>query len=65
MLYVGVDAHKASSQITVVDEAGRILARAKVSSTLSAFRKALSAYDEPLTGSRGKLLLGPDLRLPC
>jgi transposase len=48
MLYVGVDAHKASSQITVVDEAGRILTRARVSSTSSAFRKALSAYDEPL-----------------
>jgi len=36
MLYVGVDAHKATSQITVVNETGSILKRAKVASTSSA-----------------------------
>lgn len=49
MLYVGVDAHKATSQITVVNETGSILKRAKVASTSSAFQQALSGYDEPLT----------------
>ncbi len=49
MLYVGVDAHKATSQITVVNETGSILKRAKVASTSSAFQQALSEYDEPLT----------------
>ncbi len=49
MLYVGVDAHKATSQITIVDETGHILKRAKVSSTSSAFQHALTGYEEPLT----------------
>ena len=49
MLYVGVDAHKATSQITVVNAAGQILRRAKIASTAAAFRNALSGYEEPLT----------------
>lgn len=49
MLYVGVDAHKATSQLTVMDTAGRILERAKISSTPDAFRQALAGYEEPLT----------------
>jgi len=34
----------ATSQITVVNETGSILKRAKVASTLSAFQQALSEY---------------------
>ncbi len=49
MLYVGVDAHKATSQITVVNENGSILKRAKVLSTSTAFQEALRDYEEPLT----------------
>ncbi len=49
MLYVGVDAHKAVSHITVVNTAGKILSRAKIASTSAAFQDALSGYDEPLT----------------
>ena len=49
MLYVGVDAHKAASQITVVNTGGEIVSRAKIPSTPAAFQNALSGYDEPLT----------------
>lgn len=48
MLYVGVDAHKATSQITVVNAAGKILSRAKIASTSEAFQSALSGYEAPV-----------------
>ncbi len=47
MLYVGVDAHKSTSQITVMNEAGVILRRKRVSSTSLGFKEALAGYDEP------------------
>ncbi len=48
MLYVGVDAHKSTSQITVMNEAGAILSRKRVNSTCEGFKEALAGYDEPL-----------------
>jgi transposase len=47
MLYVGVDAHKSTSQITVMNEAGVILQRKRVESTSKGFKEALTGYDEP------------------
>ena len=47
MLYVGVDAHKSTSQITVMNEAGVILGRKRVHSTSQGFFEALAGYDEP------------------
>ncbi len=47
MLYVGVDAHKSTSQITVMNEAGEILRRKRVNSTSEGFKEALAGYDEP------------------
>lgn len=41
MLYVGVDAHKSASQLTVVDELGEILDRRRVASTRAALVGAL------------------------
>jgi transposase len=48
MLYVGVDAHKSTSQITVMNEAGVILSRKRVHSTCEGFKEALAGYNEPL-----------------
>jgi transposase len=47
MLYVGVEAHKSTSQITVMNEAGVILQRKRVDSTSKGFKEALAGYDEP------------------
>jgi transposase len=47
MLYVGVGAHKSTSQITVMKEAGVILRRKRVHSTARASKKPLAGYDEP------------------
>jgi transposase len=48
MLYVGVDAHKSTSQITVMNEAGAILSRKRIASTGEGFKEALAEYNEPL-----------------
>jgi hypothetical protein len=42
MLYVGVGAHKSTSQITVMKEAGVILRRKRVHSTARASKKPLA-----------------------
>ncbi len=61
MLYVGVDAHKATSHITVVDTAGKILRRKQVPSTPAGVRDALGSYRESMkvvleaTGSWGPM----------
>lgn len=47
MLYVGVDAHKSTSQITVMNEAGVILRRERVHTTSEGSREALAGYNEP------------------
>jgi transposase len=46
MLYVGVDAHKSASQLTVVDELGEVVDRRRVASTGAALAGALGGYSE-------------------
>jgi transposase len=48
MLYVGVDAHKTTAQITVMDEAGKVVKRKRVPSSPLAIRDALEGYGEPM-----------------
>jgi hypothetical protein len=48
MLYIGVDAHKAMSQITVMDGSGKVLKRRRVPSSLTGIRDALDGYQEPM-----------------
>lgn len=48
MLYVGVDAHKSTSQVTVMDVYGNILQRRRIASSPAAVRQVLSSYEEPL-----------------
>lgn len=48
MLYVGVDAAKAESQITVMDETGKILKRQRVVSSRTGIHAALGCYQQPL-----------------
>lgn len=49
MLYVGVDAHKSASQLTVVDELGEVVDRKRVASTGAALAGALEGYGgEPM-----------------
>ncbi len=47
MLYVGVDAHKSTSQITVMTEAGVILRRKGVHNTREGYKEALAGLDRP------------------
>ncbi len=48
MLYVGVDAHKATSHITVMDETGQVLKRKRVPSTLPGLYDALGSFRKPM-----------------
>lgn len=52
MLYVGVDAHKAHSQMTVMDERGTVLERRRAQSTREGMLEALERHrkdgDEPM-----------------
>lgn len=48
MLYVGVDAHKATSHISVMDATGKILKRKRVSSTPAGLAEALGNFREPM-----------------
>lgn len=48
MLYVGVDAHRSTSHITVMDETGRILRRKQVPSSPIGLRQVLGHYKEPM-----------------
>ena len=48
MLYIGVDAHRNVSQLTVMDATGKILKRARVPSSPVGFRAALDEYQEPM-----------------
>lgn len=48
MLYAGVDAHRSSAHVTVMDETGKILRRKRVSSSPEGLREALGAYPEPI-----------------
>ena len=48
MLYVGVDAHRASSHITIMDERGKVVKRAEVASSRRGIKGALGGYLEPM-----------------
>ncbi len=48
MLYVGVEAHKATSHITVMDAAGTVLQRKRVPSSPSGVYEMLGGYHEPM-----------------
>ncbi len=48
MLYVGVDAHNATSQITVMDERGEVITRKRVASSLAGLHDVLGGYREPM-----------------
>lgn len=48
MLYVGVDAHKATSHVTIMDESGKVMRRKQVASSPASLRQALSGYEEPM-----------------
>lgn len=48
MLYVGVDAHKATAQITIMDESGKIVKRKRVVSSAAGVSEVLGAYREPM-----------------
>ena len=48
MLFVGVDAHKATSQVTVVSSGGQILKRQRIPTSPEGFIQALGGFDQPL-----------------
>jgi transposase len=48
MLYVGVDAHKSTSQVTVMDANGNVIQRKRIASSPMAVRQVFSSYQEPL-----------------
>ncbi len=48
MLYVGVDAHKATSHITIMNDAGKVVQRKQVPTSHRGLRDALEAYHEPM-----------------
>jgi len=48
MLYVGVDAHKRSSRLTVMDDRGQVLKRQEIPSTRVGVQAALGRYRRPL-----------------
>jgi transposase len=48
MLYVGVDAHQETSQITVMDDKGGILTRARVATCREGVRRVLGRYEGPM-----------------
>ena len=48
MLFVGVDAHKETSQVTVMDAAGKVLRRRRIPSSRIGVQEALSDYQEPI-----------------
>ena len=48
MLYVGVDAHKTTSHLTIMDEAGKILKRKQIPSSRAGLHQVLGHYEEPM-----------------
>ena len=48
MFFVGVDAHKNTSQITVMDASGQILKRQRVLSRAEDFRQSLAEFSGPM-----------------
>jgi transposase len=48
VLYAGVDAHKATAHVTVMDETGKIMRRQQIPSSPAGVREALGDYKEPV-----------------
>lgn len=48
MLFVGVVAHKSTSQLTVVDGGGQILKRQRICTSPAGFAEALGSFEDPL-----------------
>ncbi len=48
MLYVGVDAHKKMSHVTVMDGTGKVLRRKRVHSSPSGLQDILGSYQKPM-----------------
>lgn len=48
MLYVGVDAHKKTSHVTVMDGTGKVLRRKRVHSSPSGLQEVLGSYQKPM-----------------
>src|SRR5574337_911720 len=48
MLYIGVDHHKTTSQITVMDATGQILGRKRIPSSPTGLQSALGSYARPM-----------------
>jgi len=48
MLYVGVDAHKATAHITVLDESGTVPRRRQITSSNAAVHEALDDLEQPM-----------------
>lgn len=48
MLYAGVDAHRTVTHVTIVDEAGKILARKRVATTPEGLRTVFANRHEPI-----------------
>jgi len=56
VLYVGVDAHKTTSQITVMDEKGNVVKGKRVPSSPAGLHEALGDYQEPMKAGAGSQL---------
>lgn len=48
VLYAGVDAHRAATHITIMDDAGKVLTRKRVSSSPDGLRSIFANYNEPI-----------------
>lgn len=48
MLYVGVDAGRVESQVTVMNATGQVLKRKRVASSRAGLSEALNGYHEPM-----------------
>ncbi len=54
MLYVGVDGHKATSHITIMDGAGKVLQRKQVPTSLGGLHDALDAVAQVVKPDPGE-----------
>lgn len=48
MLYVGVDAHRVKSHITILSESGAVVKRTQIPTSLAGLRGVLAGYSEPM-----------------
>jgi len=48
VLYSGVDAHRTATHITIMDDAGKVLTRKRVSSSPDGLRSLFANYNEPI-----------------